>query len=286
MDTNNKISETSQAGRDRGADEQGAVTEDPFRITAALLHDWNACSDGIAKFQEHFPEGGSYAEVLDKAYEEKQASYAIWLACAAWDAWIEKPDFVKVETSSGDALVARMTAKIDENVGYASRLAASGDASTLAASGYASRLAASGDASTLAASGYDSRLAASGDASRLAASGYDSRLAASGYASTLAASGYDSRLAASGDASTLAASGDASTLAASGDASTLAASGYDSVVAAAGIGATVSLGANGCAAVAYYDGKRFRFALAYVGENVEAGKRYRVNSSGQFEEVV
>ena len=223
MDTNNKISETSQAGRDRGADEQGAVTEDPFRITAALLHDWNACSDGIAKFQEHFPEGGSYAEVLDKAYEEKQASYAIWLACAAWDAWIEKPDFVKVETSSGDALVARMTAKIDENVGYASRLAASGDASTLAASGYASRLAASGDASTLAASG---------------------------------------------------------------DASTLAASGYDSVVAAAGIGATVSLGANGCAAVAYYDGKRFRFALAYVGENVEAGKRYRVNSSGQFEEVV
>ena len=196
MDTNNKISETSQAGRDRGADEQGAVTEDPFRITAALLHDWNACSDGIAKFQEHFPEGGSYAEVLDKAYEEKQASYAIWLACAAWDAWIEKPDFVKVETSSGDALVARMTAKIDENVGYASRLAASGDASTLAASG------------------------------------------------------------------------------------------YDSVVAAAGIGATVSLGANGCAAVAYYDGKRFRFALAYVGENVEAGKRYRVNSSGQFEEVV
>ena len=223
MDTNNKISETSQAGRDRGADEQGAVTEDPFRITAALLHDWNACSDGIAKFQEHFPEGGSYAEVLDKAYEEKQASYAIWLACAAWDAWIEKPDFVKVETSSGDALVARMTAKIDENVGYASRLAASGDASRLAASGYASRLAASGDASTLAASG---------------------------------------------------------------DASTLAASGYDSVVAAAGIGATVSLGANGCAAVAYYDGKRFRFALAYVGENVEAGKRYRVNSSGQFEEVV
>ena len=214
MDTNNKISETSQAGRDRGADEQGAVTEDPFRITAALLHDWNACSDGIAKFQEHFPEGGSYAEVLDKAYEEKQASYAIWLACAAWDAWIEKPDFVKVETSSGDALVARMTAKIDENVGYASRLAASGDASTLAASGYASTLAASGDASTLAASG------------------------------------------------------------------------YDSVVAAAGIGATVSLGANGCAAVAYYDGKRFRFALAYVGENVEAGKRYRVNSSGQFEEVV
>ena len=196
MDTNNKISETSQAGRDRGADEQGAVTEDPFRITAALLHDWNACSDGIAKFQEHFPEGGSYAEVLDKAYEEKQASYAIWLACAAWDAWIEKPDFVKVETSSGDALVARMNAKIDENVGYASRLAASGDASRLAASG------------------------------------------------------------------------------------------YDSVVAAAGIGATVSLGANGCAAVAYYDGKRFRFALAYVGENVEAGKRYRVNSSGQFEEVV
>ena len=116
--------------------------------------------------------------------------------------------------------------KNQNDSGYYSKLAASGDSSKLAASGDSSQLAASGDSSQLAASGYYSKLAASGDSSKLAASGDSSKLAASGYYSQLAASGYYSQLAASGDYSKLAASGDSSQLAASGDSSQLVASGY------------------------------------------------------------
>jgi hypothetical protein len=41
----------------------------------------------------------------------------------------------------------------------------------------------------------------------------------------------------------------------------------------------------GCAAIPYHDGERTRFAIAYVGENVEAGVAYRVTESGEFERV-
>ena len=167
--------------------------------------------------------------------------------------------------------------------GNDSKLAASGNASKLAASGYASKLAASGYASKLAASGYASQLAASGNASKLAASGNASKLAASGNASQLAASGDDSKLAASGNASKLAASGYASKLAASGNASKLAASGNDSVVVSAGFGAIASAGPNGVIALAWWDGKRPRMVVGYVGEDgIEANVAYRLDIDGRF----
>lgn len=81
----------------------------------------------------------------------------------------------------------------------------------------------------------------------------------------------------------LAASGYAARIAASGDDARLAASGEDAVVACAGMAATVCLGPGGCAAVAYHDGERTRFAIAYVGEGgIEAGVTYRVTSDGRF----
>ncbi|ENO80928.1 hypothetical protein B447_10693 [Thauera sp. 27] len=176
--------------------------------------------------------------------------------------------------------------------GNDSKLAASGNYSQLAASGDGSQLAASGNGSQLAASGNYSQLAASGDGSQLAASGNDSKLAASGNDSKLAASGNDSKLAASGDGSQLAASGNYSQLAASGYRSQLAASGYRSKLAAsgdgsvcvsAGLGATARAGDGGAIALTYYDGTRYRIAVAYVGENdIEPHVNYRVNDAGEF----
>ena len=159
----------------------------------------------------------------------------------------------------------------------------SGDSSQLAASGYYSQLAASGNGSQLAASGYYSQLAASGYGSQLAASGNGSQLAASGNYSQLAASGNGSQLAASGYGSQLAASGDGSKLAASGYGSQLAASGYDSVCVAASPGSTVRAGARGAIALTYHDGKRYRLAVAYVGEGgIEPNVDYRVTDDGEF----
>ena len=138
------------------------------------------------------------------------------------------------------------------------------------------KTAASGNYSTLAASGNCSTLAASGNCSTLAASGNYSTLAASGNCSTLAASGNCSTLAASGDRSKLAASGDRSKLAASGDGSTLAASGYRS---------RGKIGENGAICLAWYDGKRPRFAVGYEGENgIKADTWYQVDSIGNLVE--
>ena len=97
---------------------------------------------------------------------------------------------------------------------------------------------------------------ASGDGSQLAASGYDSKLAASGYGSKLAASGYDSKLAASGE---------------------------NCVCVAASPGSTARAGAGGAIALTYHDGKRYRIAVAYVGENgIEPNVDYRVTDAGEF----
>ena len=97
---------------------------------------------------------------------------------------------------------------------------------------------------------------------------------------------HEARLAASGVDSRLAASGDRSRLAASGDYSRLAASGENSVIASSGLDSTFSLGQGGCAAIPYRDeNKKVRFAVAYVGENIEADTWYEVNTAGEFVEV-
>ena len=124
---------------------------------------------------------------------------------------------------------------------------------------------------------------ARGDNSQLAASGNDSRLAASGYGSKLAASGYGSQIAASGNDSKLAASGNDSQIAASGYGSQLAASGENCVCVAASPGSTARAGAGGTIALTYHDGKRYRIAVAYVGENgIEPNVDYRVTDAGEF----
>ena len=167
--------------------------------------------------------------------------------------------------------------------GNYSKLAASGYESQLAASGYESQLAASGNYSKLAASGYESQLAASGNESQLAASGNYSQLAASGYESKLAASGNYSKLAASGNYSKLAASGNESQLAASGYESQLAASGENCVCMAASLGSTARAANGGAIALTYNDGKRYRIAVAYVGEDgIEPNVDYRVTDDGEF----
>ncbi len=132
-------------------------------------------------------------------------------------------------------------------------------------------------------SGDGSQLAASGNYSQLAASGYGSQLAASGNCSQLAASGYGSQLAASGNGSQLAASGDGSQLAASGNYSQLAASGKNCVCMAASPGSTARAANGGAIALTYHDGKRYRIAVAYVGEDgIEPNVDYRVTDDGEF----
>ena len=143
---------------------------------------------------------------------------------------------------------------------------------------------ASGNGSQLAASGNYRQLAASGNGSQLAASGNGSQLAASGNGSQLAASGDYSQLAASGDYSKLAASGYGSQLAASGDGSKLAASGYGSIAIAASLKCKAKTGKNGCIALTWHDGNRYRISVGYVGEGLKSDTWYRLGDYGEFVE--
>ena len=77
--------------------------------------------------------------------------------------------------------------------------------------------------------------------------------------------------------------GDNSQLAASGYRSKLAASGENCVCVAASPGSTARAGAGGAIALTYHDGKRYRIAVAYVGENgIEPNVDYRVTDAGEF----
>ena len=209
------------------------MSDTPHRITLCRIREWGACAEGRDWFRAKFPNGGSYAEVLDALLADARRADANWLTNKALTAW-----------DSDGALIAQAVA---DEIAMAGRRGE----------------------------------VASGNGSTLAASGKGSTLAASGHGSTLVASGNGSTLAASGDYSTLAASGDDSRLAASGDDSRLAASGNDSIV---------TIGANGCAAVVYHDGTRYRFAAAITGDGelrpgeqrIEPGRAYRVNSDGVF----
>lgn len=48
-------------------------------ITKELLHEKRACSSGVDWFNSHFPSGGEYQLVLDKAAETDQTDYGRWL---------------------------------------------------------------------------------------------------------------------------------------------------------------------------------------------------------------
>ena len=86
-------------------------------------------------------------------------------------------------------------------------------------------------------------------------------------------------------ASSNASAGFASSNASAGDDSSNEATGKNSVIAAAGRNSKFKAAEGGCAAIAYHDGTRVRFAVAYVGENVKADTWYSVNERGEFVEV-
>lgn len=98
-----------------------------------------------------------------------------------------------------------------------------------------------------------------------------------------ASSGDGTQQASSGDRTRHSVTGRNPKIATSGIDAEIMAIGDNSVVAAANSVSKIVLGEGGCASIAYHDGERTRFAVAYVGENgIEAGVAYEVSESGEF----
>jgi hypothetical protein len=109
--------------------------------------------------------------------------------------------------------------------------------------------------------------------------GDGSKAASSGNYSAAASSGNYSAAASSGHGSTAASSGYGSTAASSGNYSTAASSGYGTIAFVAGCSGMAKAGEMGCFALCYYDGKRNRTLVGYVGEDgIKADTWYRVRN--------
>ena len=87
------------------------------------------------------------------------------------------------------------------------------------------------------------------------------------------------------DAAQIGSSGHFARIGSSGHSARINAEGARAVIASAGLNARVRAGEEGAVAAAYSDGKRIRFAVGYVGENLKALTWYSVNDAGEFVEV-
>ncbi len=247
-----------------------------MKLTKVIVKKWDACAEGYKYFLENFPQGGDYAAVQSKLHADKKFEWASWLTNAAWKAAFETPaEMYALTKSEVDQTIADAKDSPQSATGYGSTAASSGDGSKAASSGNYSKAASSGYGSTAASSGDGSTAASSGNYSKAASSGNYSKAASSGNYSKAASSGDGSTAASSGYGSTAASSGYGSKAASSGDGSTAASSGYGTVAFVAGIDGSAKAGDNGCIALCYYDGKRNRVLVGYVGEDgIEADTFY------------
>lgn len=174
------------------------------------------------------------------------------------------------------------------------QIGSSGEYAWLSSSGYSTQIASSGYGVRAGCVGHDVRVGSSGDRARIATAGNSSKVSSSGRGVRIASAGMRARIgsvgdslkvASSGDLSHISSFGEAARVVSAGDNSRIVAMGEHSLVASAGSIDYVVLGNGGCASVAYFDGKRMRFAVAYEGEgNIRAGVKYRLNDNHQFVE--
>ncbi len=111
------------------------------------------------------------------------------------------------------------------------------------------------------------------------------RIGSSGESARIGSSGHSARIGSSGSYARIGSSGDSARIGSSGESAQINAEGSKAVIACAGLNTRVRSGEEGAVAAAYSDGKRIRFAVGYVGENLNALTWYSVNAAGEFVEV-
>lgn len=272
-----------------------------MKITKEQLKSWGACVNGYRWFLNKFPDGGEYAEVHQKLLHDGRIEDLEWLTENMYRSFFDNSELPLAEVSAGNKMIETMNNMYTPAVEQGGSLASSGDQAKQASIGDRARQASSGRHTQQASNGDWTRQASSGDLTKQTSSGEAACQASSGHLSWQASSGRGTKQASSGRETCHASSGAwtrqassglgtkhlstgaLSKVATSGAAVEIIATGDDSVVAAADVVCKIVLGEGGCAAIAYQDGDRTRFAVAYVGENgIEAGIAYTVNEKGEF----
>ncbi|MFP1891046.1 hypothetical protein ACLED5_04010 [Lonsdalea quercina] len=261
-----------------------------MKITKEQVKTWEACTDGYRWFLDKFPEGGDYADVHQGLLNDNRLEDAGWLTEKMYQSFFGMPELPIAEASAGDKMIETLN-----NMGVPTVESISEEEAQQASSGNWTQQASSGDRTQQASSGNWTQQASSGNWTKQASSGYGTQQASSGDRTQQASSGDRTQQASSGDRTQQASSGDLTQhtatgnqpkVATSGEDAEIVISGNDAVVAAANSVSRVVLGEGGCASIAYHDGERTRFAVAYVGENnIKPNVAYTVNESGEFVQV-
>lgn len=267
-------------------------------ITRDDLRAWRVGPVMYRWFLRTFPAGGSYADVHRALLREGYIDWANSLVEYGWSKWREEESFVRqdiramgnisrVKTTGG---TGSPLASAEDNVSFG----CADDNVKIASAGYAAQIASAGYSVRIGSVGYNAHIGSSGERGRIAVAGNSARISSVGDGTRIASAGMRVRISALGDRNRIACSGDLTQLACFGAESKIAncadnihiiASGENAVVASTGTVDSIILGPGGCAALAYHDGERMRFALAVEGEkNIRAGVKYRLNEDHQFVE--
>ena len=128
----------------------------------------------------------------------------------------------------------------------------------------------------------EARIGSSGDSARIGSSGNYAQIGSSGYSARIGSSGYSAQIGSSGNSARIGSSGDSAQIGSSGNSARIDSTGKDAVIACAGSVSRFRAGAGGCISAPWNDGKRTRFAVGYVGENIDADTWYEVSDKGEF----
>ena len=247
-------------------------------ITRSDLRAWRVGSVMYRWFLRAFPEGGSYADVHRALLREGYIDWANSLVEYAWSKWLGEESFVQQDICAMESIAGAQTA--GEN------------GRKIASAGYAAQIASAGHRARIGSVGYNAHIGSSGDRARVAIAGNSSRISSVGDGTRIASTGMRVRISSLGDRSRIASSGDLTQIASFGAESKIVncadnihinACGENAVIASTGVVDSIILGPGGCAALAYHDGERMRFAVAIEGENnIRAGVKYRLNEDHQF----
>src|SRR5579885_2481556 len=130
----------------------------------------------------------------------------------------------------------------------------------------------------LLSSGSFAQIGSSGNSAKIGSSGYSAKIGSSGYSAQIGSSGDYAQIGSSGDSAQIGSSGDYAQIGSSGNYAKIEASGKKSIIVAFGYKAIAKAGDDGCIALAWWDEKRPRLAVGYVGEGLKADTWYRVEN--------
>ena len=251
-------------------------TATTFNISRELVKSWRPCTDGYRWFLGKFPQGGAYTAVHAALREDNLFSDAGWLFNNALAYALRNAPGVTADLAAGQSDEA---AKLIEATSPAEpKVPSSDDVKVTTENDNGD------DGARIGSSGNGARIGSSGYGARIGSSGYGAQIGSSGYGARIGSSGYGARIGSSGNDAQIGSSGNGARIGSSGNGARINATGERAAIACVGIGAHGKAGKDGALALAYWDesADRPRFAVGYVGENIEADTWYSVNGDGEF----